>query len=400
MFYLKATKANLTAIKRELVTSGSVNVFSAQFSFDASWDGLERTAVFKSGEQTLSILLDETNTCNIPWEVLQNAKRTLYIGVYGTQNGDTVLPTIWASCGEIKEGVDPGESAQPPTPGVYEQILGSIGNLEDLETEDKSNLVAAINAAAKTGGGGGSGGSGSDGEDGGYYQPSVDDEGNLTWTPSKADMPSVAGANIMGPEGPQGPKGDAGQKGDTGPEGPKGDTGETGPQGPKGDTGETGPQGPQGEKGDTGPQGPAGAQGEKGATGGYYTPVASQSSNTLTIQFVPSESGLPAVDAVTVTLPTNVTPRQEMSASNTAVTLQPNILYVFPEMASLAVTISDPVNTDSADEWHFFFDSGATATVFTLTGASYDNVEIEANMRYEVSVMEGVAYIRGVSVNA
>ncbi len=36
------------------------------------------------------------------------------------------------------------------------------------------------------------------GDDGGYYTPSVDAEGNLTWTPSESDMPPVAGANIKG----------------------------------------------------------------------------------------------------------------------------------------------------------------------------------------------------------
>ena len=44
--------------------------------------------------------------------------------------------------------------------------------------------------------------SGSAGEDGGYYQPSVSEAGELTWTASKAGMPAVAGTNIMGPAGP------------------------------------------------------------------------------------------------------------------------------------------------------------------------------------------------------
>ena len=61
--------------------------------------------------------------------------------------------------------------------------------------------------------------SGSAGEDGGYYQPSVSESGELTWTASKAGMPAVAGTNIMGPAGPQGAKGDPG---DTGPQGPAG----------------------------------------------------------------------------------------------------------------------------------------------------------------------------------
>lgn len=85
--------------------------------------------------------------------------------------------------------------------------------------------------------------SGSAGEDGGYYQPSVSEAGELTWTASKSGMPAVASANIMGPAGPQGPKGDAG---------------EIGPQGPAGADGAPGAQGPQGEQGPEGPQGPAG----------------------------------------------------------------------------------------------------------------------------------------------
>ena len=85
--------------------------------------------------------------------------------------------------------------------------------------------------------------SGSAGEDGGYYQPSVSEAGELTWTASKSGMPAVASANIMGPAGPQGPKGDAG---------------ETGPRGPAGADGAPGAQGPRGEQGPEGPQGPAG----------------------------------------------------------------------------------------------------------------------------------------------
>lgn len=53
-------------------------------------------------------------------------------------------------------------------------------------------------------------GSGAAGEDGGYYAPSVDSGGNLTWTASKAGMPQVSGANIKG------------LKGDTGADGGKG----------------------------------------------------------------------------------------------------------------------------------------------------------------------------------
>ena len=91
-----------------------------------------------------------------------------------------------------------------------------------------------------------------------------------------------------------------------------------------------------------------------------------------------------------------------MQNTDTAVTLPeetPYDLYIFPEMAELAVTIAD-ANTDV----HFFFDSDATATVFSLQsqdgGQIYtDAYSIDANMRYEVSVLHNVACIKGVSTN-
>lgn len=92
--------------------------------------------------------------------------------------------------------------------------------------------------------------------------------------------------------------------------------------------------------------------------------------------------------------------RQEMASSNTTVTLEPNKLYIFPEMASLTVTLAEPSNTNVANEYHFFFTSGATATTLTLNDVLSDAYSIEANMKYEVSILEGVAYIKGVSTGA
>lgn len=102
----------------------------------------------------------------------------------------------------------------------------------------------------------------------------------------------------------------------------------------------------------------------------------------------------------TVNIPiagSSATPRQEMQNTDTNVTLQPNKLYVFPEMASLTVTLAEPDNSNVANEYHFFFTSGATATTLTLNDVLSDAYSIEANMKYEVSILEGVAYIKGVA---
>lgn len=92
-----------------------------------------------------------------------------------------------------------------------------------------------------------------------------------------------------------------------------------------------------------------------------------------------------------------------MQNTDTAVTLPeetPYDLYIFPEMSELSVTIADE-NTDV----HLFFDSGATATVFSLQAQDGERIytdaySIDANMRYEVSVLHNVAYIKGVSTGA
>ena len=89
------------------------------------------------------------------------------------------------------------------------------------------------------------GGGGGTGEDGGYYTPSVSEEGVLSWTASKPSMPAVPAANVQGPAGPAGPCGEIGPEG---PEGPQGNPGAQGPQGDPGPQGEQAPEAPQGPK--------------------------------------------------------------------------------------------------------------------------------------------------------
>ena len=164
-------------------------------------------------------------------------------------------------------------------------------------------------------------------------------------------------------------------------------------------------KGPQGEQGETGEQGPPGQTGPAGQTGA--TPNI-QIGQVTTLepgqQATASMSGTPENPLLNLGIPkgqpgSNEITVQQMENTDTTVTLQPNILYLFPEMATLDVTIPQ---TDQ--EIHFFFDSGATATTFSLQAQSggqiyTDAYSIDANMRYEVSVLYNVAYIKGVSIS-
>lgn len=82
-------------------------------------------------------------------------------------------------------------------------------------------------------------------------------------------------------------------------------------------------------------------------------------------------------------------PRIEMASTDTAATIEPNRLYVFPEMASLDITLGGDVDISVVQEYRFRFTSGATATTLTLPANVIGDLSVEANKVYEVSILDG-----------
>lgn len=198
MFVLAAEKNLLTVQEKEVLTSGSVNVYCVRFSFSADWEGLNKIVVFRALEESRSVLLDHTNECMIPWETLKEPRTNMFCGVYGAREGEIVLPTIWCSLGRILPGTVPGDDVKSPTPDMWAQLL--------MQSQKAVETVRQLREEADNGA-------------------------------------------FNGPEGPQGEQGPQGETGPTGPQGPQGETGPTGPQGPQGETGS------RGEKGDPGTPG-------------------------------------------------------------------------------------------------------------------------------------------------
>lgn len=65
--------------------------------------------------------------------------------------------TVYESLGTNGEYPAPGETWVDEMEADITSLQAQIGNLANLDTDDKSNLVAAINEAAQSGGGGGGG---------------------------------------------------------------------------------------------------------------------------------------------------------------------------------------------------------------------------------------------------
>ena len=154
------TGQRIEVTETAMLVAGTVNIYTAHFAFDAEWDGLQRTAVFTSSDNSTTITREQLLTdgaCTVPWEVLVAGNR-LRVGVYGTKADGTRLPTIWTERRlYINPGAGPSQEAADPSPTLVEQLLAKIGDMDSLKTEDKSSLVAAINETLESGGGSGGG---------------------------------------------------------------------------------------------------------------------------------------------------------------------------------------------------------------------------------------------------
>ena len=139
-------------VRLEPIPRGIVGAVVAVEYTDPAWDSLRKTVVFR-GAATKDVL-DAGNEIVIPAEVVSKAGGSLYMGVYGVDAENHVaIPTIWTELGVIQGAATPsGDASTAPSLPVWAQIQAMVGDLGMLDTEAKSNLVAAINEALTKGG--------------------------------------------------------------------------------------------------------------------------------------------------------------------------------------------------------------------------------------------------------
>lgn len=111
------------------ITSGTAGL-PVEFTFDSSWDGLHKVAVFRAG--CISKTVDNPKAGDtVPWEVLVKPGLWLSVGVYGTnEDGSEVIPTIWANVSPISVGVNPDDDpSTEPTPSIWQTMMNYIAGL-------------------------------------------------------------------------------------------------------------------------------------------------------------------------------------------------------------------------------------------------------------------------------
>ena len=188
--------------RHEPLTSGMVGR-KVRISFSPEWEELRKIAVFRAGD-VIRDVLDPAEEILIPAQVLEKPLNRLYLGIYGiNEQGDLVIPTVWAEGPMIEQGASPsGDPSTDPEKPVWEQILNTIGDLKKLSTKNRDNLVDAINEAAASGGSGESTGGGSCDCEEGIPKPvyanvgqvivvsEVDEQGQVIAT-AAVDMPAA-----------------------------------------------------------------------------------------------------------------------------------------------------------------------------------------------------------------
>lgn len=197
--------------------------------------------------RSVDVDVGDDGTAIIPDELLQDWHPLM---AYAYVADDTGAYTMVQQDFIVHKRAKPAGYVYTPTDQMTLQtIQRQIGDLADLTTTAKENLVAAINEVARTGGAGSMDFRVADG----YIQYSTDS--GSTW------------ANLIAVAELKGGKGDPGAKGDVGATGPAGPVGPQGPAGTPGKDGANGETGPQGPKGDPGAPGKDGADGKPGAAG-------------------------------------------------------------------------------------------------------------------------------------
>lgn len=150
---VQVSGVSANVVYRKTIPSGIIGAQIEIVYAEEIWKGLRKTVVFR-GAVTKDVITDD-DVVTIPAEVVSKPNVVLYVGVYGVDSdGKLAIPTLWANLGAILDAADPsGDTSTDQSLPVWAALQAMIGNLDDLDTTAKENLVAAVNEALTKGGG-------------------------------------------------------------------------------------------------------------------------------------------------------------------------------------------------------------------------------------------------------
>lgn len=127
---------------------GSAEYLELVFAFSSDWDSLEKTIYFQHGEYSNAVLL-QGDTIVVPaWYTQQESFLITFLGVDDVQTVPTnVVEIVLEESNEIWVAVapDPESVDYQALMARIATLSSQIGDLQSLQTTNKTNLVEAIN---------------------------------------------------------------------------------------------------------------------------------------------------------------------------------------------------------------------------------------------------------------
>lgn len=131
----------LTLIGTPVVSSGGKNEDYVSFTFDETWNGFAKIAVFyRQTKEIYYALINDDNVAVVPPEVIATSG-IMYLGVVGVNDDTTITKTSQVLPYRIVGGALDGFKPEPATPDVFEQMLALAKEMRDLAEEIKQRQI-------------------------------------------------------------------------------------------------------------------------------------------------------------------------------------------------------------------------------------------------------------------
>lgn len=146
MLNIEVTEQALKITQRQLATDSLVgnnkNMYSCQFTFDNTWDGFTKTAVFQNKKLDKFnrpnvfydfATLDESNQCTIPLTVLKD-QSILYIGVCGVKQEQNYA-TVFSQGILVRQGACPDNEQSNVPENFFFEVLEIMEETKQIANE-------------------------------------------------------------------------------------------------------------------------------------------------------------------------------------------------------------------------------------------------------------------------
>lgn len=122
---------SLRVIDGPKIASRGVNENYIKFTFDSSWTGFGKVAIFYMEDDESSVyqsIVESDGTALVPWEVTSLDGKMCF-GVAGTNN-NVVYTSEIIKYNIVKGAPIIGSESEPPSPTIYQQMLTLVGQVQ------------------------------------------------------------------------------------------------------------------------------------------------------------------------------------------------------------------------------------------------------------------------------